>query len=147
MATSTVDHSALKVNQAGIILTVLAAFVGSAFSAWFELLIPALAVVMLLGTWRPDLALFKQVYFTFLKPRGIVRPRPLEDSPIPHNFAQGLGGVFVVVASVLLPFSPAVGLAVSLLVAVLAFINLAFGYCVGCQVYFLLGRSGVLKQA
>ena len=146
MAASTVDHSALKVNQAGIILTVLVAFAGSAVSAWFELLIPALAVVMLLGTWRPDLALFKQVYFKLLKPRGIVKPRPVEDSPVPHNFAQGLGGVFVVVATVLLPLSPA-GLAVSLLVAVLAFINLAFGYCVGCQVYFLLGRTGVLKQA
>jgi hypothetical protein len=147
MAISTVDHSALKVNQAGIILTVLVAFAGSAVSAWFELLIPALAVVMLLGTWRPDLALFKQVYFRLLKPRGIVKPRVVEDSPVPHNFAQGLGGVFVVIASLLLPFSLVLGLAVSLLVAVLAFINLAFGYCVGCQVYFLLGRTGVLKQA
>ncbi len=147
MAASVVDHSALKVNQAGIILTVLVAFAGSAFSAWFELLIPALAVVMLLGTWRPDLALFKQVYFKLLRPRGIVKPRPVEDSPTPHNFAQGLGGVFVVIASVLLPFSLFLGLAVALLVAVLAFINLAFGYCVGCQVYFLLGRTGVLKQA
>ena len=147
MAISTVDHSALKVNQAGIILTVLVAFAGSAVSAWFELLIPALAVVMLLGTWRPDLALFKQVYFRLLKPRGIVKPRVVPDSPVPHNFAQGLGGVFVVIASLLLPFSLVLGLAVSLLVAVLAFVNLAFGYCVGCQVYFLLGRTGVLKQA
>ena len=147
MALSVVDHSALKVNQAGIILTVLVAFLGSIYSTWFELLIPGLAVVMLLGTWRPDLALFKQVYFKFLKPRGIVKPRPLEDSPTPHNFAQGMGGVFVVAASVLLPFVPVLGLALSLLVAVLAFVNLAFGYCVGCQVYFLLGRRGVLRQA
>jgi hypothetical protein len=147
MAGSIVDHSALKVNQAGIILTVLVAFVGSAFSVWFELLLPALPVVMLLGTWRPELALFKQVYFQFLKPRGIVKPRPVEDSPVPHNFAQGMGGVFVVVASVLLPFVPVLGLALALLVAVLAFVNLAFGYCVGCQVYFLLGRTGVLNRA
>ena len=147
MSVSVIDHSALKVNQAGIILTVLVAFVGSIYSTWFELLVPALAVVMLLGTWRPDLALFKQVYFKFLKPRGIVRPRPLEDSPTPHNFAQGMGGVVVVAASVLLPLVPVLGLALSLLVAVLAFVNLAFGYCVGCQVYFLLGRSGVLRQA
>jgi Domain of unknown function (DUF4395) len=147
MAVSMVDHSALKVNQAGIILTVVVALGGSAFSTWFELLIPALAVVMLLGTWRPDLALFKQIYFKLLKPRGIVKPRLVEDSPVPHNFAQGLGGVFVVVATVLLPLSAVAGLTLSLLVAVLAFINLAFGYCVGCQVYFLLGRTGVLKQA
>ena len=147
MAAAIVDHSALKVNQAGIIVTVLVAFAGSAFSPWFELLIPALALVMLLGTWRPELALFKQVYLRVLKPRGVVKPRPVEDSPVPHNFAQGLGGVFLVVATVLLPLLPALGLAVALLVAVLASINLAFGYCVGCQVYFLLGRSGVLKQA
>ena len=142
-----VDHSALKVNQAGIILTVLVAFLGSFLSVWFELLIPALAVVMLLGTWKPELALFKQAYLKFLKPRGIVKPRVIEDSPTPHNFAQGMGGVFVVIASVLLPILPPAGLALSLLVAVLAFVNLAFGYCVGCQVYFLLGRSGVLRQA
>jgi hypothetical protein len=144
---SYVDHSALKVNQAGIILTVLVAFLGTFLSVWFELLIPALAVVMLLGTWKPELALFKQVYFKFLRPRGIVKPRVIEDSPTPHNFAQGMGGVFVVVASVLLPILPPAGLALSLLVAVLAFVNLAFGYCVGCQIYFLLGRSGVLRQA
>jgi hypothetical protein len=102
---------------------------------------------MLLGTWKPELALFKQVYFKFLRPRGIVKPRVIEDSPTPHNFAQGMGGVFVVVASVLLPILPPAGLALSLLVAVLAFVNLAFGYCVGCQIYFLLGRSGVLRQA
>ena len=147
MATSIVDHSALRVNQAGIIVTILVAFVGTAFSAWFELLIPALAVVMLLGTWRPELALFKQIYFRLLRPRGIVKPSPVEDSPLPHNFAQGLGGVFLVVASILLLPLAALGLAVALLVAVLAFVNLAFGYCVGCQVYFLLGRSGVLRQA
>ena len=147
MAVSIVDHSALKVNQAGIIVTVLVAFAGSAFSTWFELLIPVLAVVMLLGTWRPELALFKQVYFRVLKPRGLMEPRPVEDSPVPHNFAQVLGGVFLVVATVLLPLLPALGLAVALLVAVLASVNLAFGYCVGCQVYFLLGRSGVLRQA
>ena len=147
MATSIVDHSALRVNQAGIIATVLVAFVGSIFWTPFELLIPALAVVLLLGTWRPQLALFKAVYFSVLKPRGIVRPRPVEDSPAPHNFAQGLGGVFVVVASILLPIVPAAGFALALLVAVLAFVNLAFGYCVGCQVFFLLGRTGVLRQA
>ncbi len=147
MAASIVDHSALKVNQAGIIVTVLVAFAGSAFSPWFELLILALAVVMLLGTWRPELALFKQFYSRVLKPSGIVTPRPVEDSPVPHNFAQGLGGVFLVVATVLLLPLAALGLAVALLVAVLAFVNLAFGYCVGCQVYFLLGRSGVLRQA
>lgn len=142
-----VDHSALKVNQAGIVLTILVAFVASPFLWAAVLLLPALALLMLLGTWRPSLALFKQVYFRVLKPRGIVRPNLVPDSPTPHNFAQGLGGVFLVVASLLLPVAPAIGLGVAVLVALLAFVNLAFGYCLGCQIYFLLGRSGVLKQA
>ncbi|TMF06789.1 MAG: DUF4395 domain-containing protein [Chloroflexi bacterium] len=140
-----VDHSALKVNQTGIVATVLVAFVGSL--AWRPLLvlIPLLAIVLLLGTFVPQLALFKQFYFQVLKPRGIVKPRPVQDRPEPHNFAQGLGGVFLAVASVFLIPVPVIGLALALLVAVLAFVNLAFGYCVGCQIFFQLERRGLLR--
>ena len=145
MATSVVDHSALKVNQTGIVATVLVAFIGSAFFRPILVLIPLLAVVLLLGTFAPQLALFKQIYFKVLKPRGIVKPRPVQDRPEPHNFAQGLGGVFLAIASVFLLPVPVVGLALSLLVAVLAFVNLAFGYCLGCQIYFRLGRAGLIK--
>jgi hypothetical protein len=148
MATSprgVVDHSALKVNQTGIVATVLVAFIGSAFFKPALVLIPLLAVVLLLGTFAPQLALFKQLYFKVLKPRGIVRPRVVQDRPEPHNFAQGLGGVFLLVSSAFLLPLPVVGLALALLVAVLAFINLAFGYCVGCQIYFQLGRAGFIK--
>ena len=147
MATQVVDHSALKVNQTGIVTTVLVAFIGSAFYRPLLALIPLLAIVLLLGTFAPKLALFKQLYFKVLKPRGIVKPRPVQDRPEPHNFAQGLGGVFLVVASAFLLPVPVVGLALSLLVAVLAFVNLAFGYCLGCQIYFQLGKAGVIKAS
>ena len=40
-----------------------------------------------------------------------------------------------------------IGLALSLLVAVLAFVNLAFGYCLGCQIFYQLERRGVLKPS
>jgi hypothetical protein len=144
-APGVVDHSALKVNQTGIVATVLIAFVGSLFFSPVLVLIPLLAVVLLLGTFAPQLALFKQIYFKVLKPRGIVKPRPVQDRPEPHNFAQGLGGVFLVVSSVLLVPLQWAGLALALLVAVLAFVNLAFGYCVGCQIYYRLGRAGLIK--
>ena len=147
VATQLVDHSALKVNQTGIVTTVLVAFIGSAFYRPLLVLIPLLAIVLLLGTFAPRLALFKQFYFKVLKPRGIVKPRPVQDRPEPHNFAQGLGGVFLAVASVFLIPLPVVGLALSLLVAVLAFVNLAFGYCLGCQIYFQLGKAGVIKAS
>jgi hypothetical protein len=147
MSVQTVDHSALKVNQTGIIATVLVAFIAGNLYRPALILIPLLALVMLAGTINPDLALFKQLYFKVLKPRAIVKPRPVADSPAPHNFAQGLGGVFLVVASVLLPVWLVGGLVLSLIVAVLAFVNLAFGYCVGCQIYYVLGRTGVIKPA
>ena len=140
-----VDHSALKVNQTGIVATVLVAFTGSALYRPMLVLIPLLAVVLLVGTLFPQLALFKQVYFRVLRPSGLVKPRPVKDRPEPHNFAQGLGGVFLAVSSVLLLPLPALGLALALLVAVLAFVNLAFGYCLGCQIYFQLGRAGLIK--
>src|SRR6202165_956855 len=127
-----VDHSALKINQAGIVLTVLVAFIGSAFYRPLLVLIPLLAVVLLLGTFAPQLALFKQLYFKVQKPRGVVKPRPVQDRPEPHNFAQGLGGVFLAVSSVLLLAVPVLGLALALLVAVLAFVNLAFGQLPWC---------------
>jgi hypothetical protein len=147
MATQVVDHSALKVNQTGIIATVLVAFIGSAFYRPALVLIPLLAIVLLVGTFAPQYALFKQIYFKVLKPRGIVKPRPVPDRPEPHNFAQGLGGVFLVVASAFLLPVPVIGLALALLVAVLAFVNLGFGYCLGCQIYFQLGKRGVIRAS
>jgi hypothetical protein len=143
--TQLVDHSALKVNQTGIVATVLVAFIGSAVFKPLLVLIPLLAIVLLLGTFAPRLALFKQLYFKVLKPRGIVKPRLVQDRPEPHNFAQGLGGVFLAVSSVLLPAVPVLGLALALLVAVLAFVNLAFGYCLGCQIFFQLERRGFVR--
>ncbi len=147
MSTQVVDHSALKVNQAGIILTVILAFILSAVYWPAVWLVPALAVVLLVGTINPGWALFKQIYFKFLKRYGLVRPNPIQDSPAPHNFAQGLGGVFLVVASVLLPIVPAAGLALALVVALLAFVNFAFGYCLGCQIYYQLGRRGLIRAS
>jgi hypothetical protein len=144
-ARGVVDHSALKVNQTGIVATVLVAFIGSAFFRPLLVLIPLLAVVLLLGTFAPQFALFKQIYFKVLKPRGIVKPRPVQDRPEPHNFAQGMGGVVLAISSVLLLPIPVAGLALALLVAVLAFINVAFGYCLGCQIYYQLGRAGLIK--
>ena len=145
MALTTVDHSALKVNQTGIVATVLVAFAGSYFYRPLLILIPLLAVVLLLGTFAPRLALFKQLYFKVLKPRGIVKPRPVQDRPEPHNFAQGMGGVVLGISSVLLLPFPIAGLALALLVAVLAFVNLALGFCLGCQIYYQLGKAGLIR--
>jgi hypothetical protein len=69
----------------------------------------------------------------------------VQDRPEPHNFAQGMGAVVLGIASVFLVPLTVVGLALALLVAVLAFVNLAFGYCVGCQIYYQLGKRGLIR--
>ncbi len=93
----------------------------------------------------PQLALFKQIYFKVLKPAGVVKARPVQDRPEPHNFAQGLGGVFLGIASALLFVTPIASIALALLVAALAFVNLAFGYCLGCQIFFQLEKRGLVR--
>jgi hypothetical protein len=53
--------------------------------------------------------------------------------------------VFLAVATIFLIPLPVVGLALALLVAVLAFVNFAFGYCLGCQIFYQLERRGLLR--
>src|SRR6202011_512489 len=94
-----VDRSALKTNQAGIVLTLLVAFLLGAFWPATAILIPVLAAILLVGTFLPNAALFKQVYARVLRPAGLVRAQPVAESPKPHNFAQLLGGIFLALAS------------------------------------------------
>ena len=124
-----IDRTALKVNQAGIVLTVLLAFLLSALWPALVWVVPVLALVMLVGAIEPRAALFRQAYLTILRPAGLLRPRPVEESPRPHNFAQILGGVFLVLASLAFVLSaPVLGWALAWIVLVLAFVNLAFGF-------------------
>jgi hypothetical protein len=83
--------------------------------------------------------------------RKLVRPRlkpPVElEDPIPPSFAQGVG-LFVTVVGIALylPFGP-VALAVAGAAAfVAAFLNSVFAYCLGCQIYLLLARAGILGR-
>jgi len=83
--------------------------------------------------------------------RKLIRPRlkpPIElEDPAPPTFAQGIG--FAVTAiGVLFHF---VGVPYAIVVAaalafVAAFLNSVFAYCIGCQLYLLLVRAGVLGR-
>jgi len=66
---------------------------------------------------------------------------------VPPTFAQGVG-LFVTVAGIAAFF--AVG-PIALVVAgaaafVAAFLNSVFAYCLGCQIYLLLARAGILGK-
>jgi uncharacterized membrane protein len=68
-----------------------------------------------------------------------VPPRVVEEDPRPHRFARALGAAFLGLASLFLLLGlKGVGYALALLVALLAFVNLAFGFCLGCFLYLHL---------
>lgn len=136
---SHVDHTALKVNQAFIIGLLLVAFVLD-----FWPLAAFVALVMWLGTIYPPLSLFKLVYRHLLRPSGLLKPNVLHDHAAPHRFAQGLGGTFVLFASLFLLLGSSLpGWALVWLVVGLAALNLFLGFCAGCFLYYQLNRLGV----
>lgn len=86
------------------------------------------------------------LYKTLVRPR-LGPPVALED-PAPPTFAQGVG-LLVALVGVLLGLA-GVGAAVPIAAAaafVAAFLNAAFDYCLGCQLYLLLVRAGILGRS
>ncbi|WP_038048801.1 DUF4395 domain-containing protein [Thermus caliditerrae] len=71
--------------------------------------------------------------------------RLVEEDPRPHRFARTLGALFLGLASFFLLLGlKGVGYALALLVALLAFVNLAFGFCLGCFLYLHLRYARAL---
>ena len=83
--------------------------------------------------------------------RTLIRPRlkpPIElEDPAPPTFAQGIGFA-VTAAGVVLHL---VGVPYAIVIAaslafIAAFLNSVFAYCIGCQLYLLLVRAGLLGR-
>ena len=149
MAVEAFDHSVLKVGQVFIIgLNVIAFALGYVLQVQYAwLLVPLVGVVMLAGVASKDLNLFRLLYLKVLKPAGIVKPRVSHEDAAPHRFANALGGTFLILSSLsfVLGLSGA-GWVLSWIVIALAFINFAFDFCVGCQLYFQLDRFKLLPH-
>ncbi|KRA22431.1 hypothetical protein ASD65_18345 [Microbacterium sp. Root61] len=83
--------------------------------------------------------------------RTVVRPRlkapaDLED-PRPPRFAQGVGLLVTTIGLLLQLFGVPWALPIAAAVAfVAAFLNAAFGLCLGCQLYLLLQRAGIVGR-
>lgn len=134
-----VDLTALKVNQTSIIVLLAWAFLFD-----WPWLVALVALVMLVGTFAPEAGLFKQFYSRVLRPAGLLKPNVVADAPQPHLFAQGVGGVFLLLASLaFLVDWAAVGWVLTGIVIVLAAVNLLFNFCAGCFMYYQLGRRGI----
>ena len=119
-------------------------FGGAALAAWV-----LLALVSAVFAWSAIAGVrrnpFGLVFARFVRPR-LSPPDELED-PRPPTFAQGVGFA-VTIAGVILGaagVTAAVPIAASL-AFVAAFLNAAFGYCLGCQLYLLLVRARVIPR-
>ncbi len=138
-----VDRSALRANQFFIILFTIAGFVFD-----LPLLVMFVAAVMVAGTLSPSAALFQQVYRQVLRPAGLLKPDIHPEDPAPHRFAQGVGAAFLLVATLaFVTGASGLGWVLAGIVAVLAAVNLFFGFCAGCFVYFQLTRAGLIRSS
>lgn len=130
------DRTALRVNQAAIIALLLIAFIVDL--PWLVVIV---AAMMTLGALSPELAVFQRLYRDVLRPAGILRPDIHHEDAAPHRFAQGMGAATLILACLALFLgAPTVGWALALIVVALAAINLIFGFCVGCFIFFQLQR-------
>ena len=139
-----VDTHLAKFSQACTV-----ALAGLAFIFSQPIIVLIAAVVMTLAALFPKtLNPYRLLYRGIVLPLGMLKPRIVEDDPAPHRFAQGVGAVFLIAATLVLFLTraSAVGWTLDLIVFVLAGINLTVGFCAGCFVYYHLGRLGVLPR-
>jgi hypothetical protein len=138
-----IDRNTLRTNQALIVLITIVAFVvGVEAGRWLVLFT---ALVLGLGTVHPAFELFKLLHRRVLKPAGILGSQIEFEDPMPHQFAQAVGAVFLFAAVIaLFGGATTTGWALNWIVTVLAFLNLTMEFCAGCFAYFQLERVGLL---
>ena len=137
-----VNEVAARVVAGGVVV-MCAAAVG-----WRE---PWLVVPLAYGFWArvltgPSLSPMGLVATKVVVPRLPVEPRPVPGPP--KRFAQALGVVFSTTALVLW-FGFGAGTATWVTVSLLggaAFLEAAFGLCLGCRVFAVLMRAGLVPD-
>jgi hypothetical protein len=119
------------------ITTVVLAVVLLTSSGW---LLAVQAVVFALGAFAGlRYAPYGVLYRVLVAPR-LAPPTEFEDAA-PPRFAQGVGFVFAAVGTLgYLAGIPALGHTATALALIAAFLNAAFDYCLGCQLYLLITR-------
>ena len=125
------------VRFAATVTTVVLAVVlltGSGVLAALQAVVFAIPVVAGMR-WSPYGALFR----TLIAPR-LGPPGEREDAA-PVRFSQAVGLVFAAVAAIgYLSGATALGIVATAFALAAAFLNAAFGFCLGCEMYGLLGR-------
>jgi hypothetical protein len=80
----------------------------------------------------------------------VIAPRlgsPRETPGPPKRFAQGIGVAFSVTASLLwIAGLPGAARVVAAMLAAAAFLEAAFGFCLGCRIFAVLMRLGLIPE-
>lgn len=145
---ATVDPRAPRFGAA-ITAVVLLAVVFLAVAGATVAAVVLLAAVTALFAWGAFAGIRRHPYGLLF--RRIVRPRlappaGLEDAAAP-TFAQLVGFVVTAVGLVLaLAGAPAAAPIAAAVAFVAAFLNAAFDLCLGCRLYLLLVRAGVVRS-
>ena len=121
---------------------------GLAFVLHLPVIVLITTVLLALSVLVPAFGPYRLVYRHILVPLCILQPRMVEDDPAPHRFAQGVATVFLLASTLVLFLSHAtlLGWMLDLIVFVLSGINLFVGFCLGCFVYYHLGRLGIMPR-
>ena len=116
------------------VILAIALVTGSVWVAVFQ------AVVFAIGATKgPQFTPYAFIYRSLIKPR-LKSPLRTEDVR-PPKFAQSIGLAFALVAIVGAATGTSVVFSVAVAAALAAaFLNAAFDFCLGCQVYLLLAR-------
>jgi hypothetical protein len=109
------------------------------------LLLLAIALLFAWGVISPRTAPWGALYRALIQPR--LGPAGELEDPRPPRFAQG-DGLFVSTVGLVLhligvPWALPIAAAAAF---VAAFLNAVFGLCLGCQLYLLLQRAGIVGR-
>jgi hypothetical protein len=138
-----VNEVSARLVAAGVLVMSLAAIVLG--QPWIAVVIAYGFVARVLT--GPTLSPLGQLVTRVITPRLNVTPRPVPGPP--KRFAQGMGAVFSVTAAVLgvgLGLDTAAYALLGLLV-VAATLESVFAFCIGCKLFALLMRAGVIPEA
>ncbi|OLR90863.1 DUF4395 domain-containing protein [Actinokineospora bangkokensis] len=114
-------------------------------TGWWPLL-AAQAVVFALGAFAGlRFSPYSVLYRVLIAPR--LKPTDEREDTAPLRFAQGVGFGFAVVGTLGYAFAvPALGVVATALALAAAFLNAAFGFCLGCEAYLLLNRLSITNK-
>ncbi len=112
---------------------------GTALATGNPWLIVLQAIVFAIGAFKgPQHTPYAQVFKKLVKPK--LKSEATTEDVRPPKFAQRVGFGFTIVAIIGLLFAPALAtVAVSFALAA-AFLNAAFNFCLGCEIYVRIAR-------